>query len=189
MLNNRVLGSSCIVQTLRSSWATSSSTAASWRYCSKRGVVGFQGSLSGTLQKVGPVLGATLECSHTFCQEDVNTFAKICGDTNPLHTNVEIASKSMFKGTIVHGILVSSLFSTLLGASMHGAVYVSQDLSFKKPVHVGARVTAKLEVLQKDQKRTGHLLTCRTAVLLEDGSTAVEGTARCMLPYSQYPRD
>ncbi len=130
-----------------------------------------------------------MQCSHAFCQDDVNTFAQICGDTNPLHTNVDIASKSMFKGTIVHGILVSSLFSTLLGASMHGAVYVSQDLSFKKPVHVGARVTAKLEVLQKEQKRTGHLLTCRTDVLLEDGSTAVEGTARCMLPYTQYPRD
>jgi len=155
----------------------------------RRGLVGFSGHINGTLQTKGPIVGAFAECTHSFQQEDVNIFAKICGDNNPLHTNVEVASKSMFQGTIVHGILVSSLFSTLFGASMHGAVYVNQTLSFKRPVHVGASVTARIHILQKEQKRSGHLLTCSTTVTLSDGSAAILGEALCLLPYTDYPRE
>lgn len=155
----------------------------------RRGLVGFTGDIAGTLKTKGPVVGAFAECSHTFQQEDVNIFAKICGDNNPLHTDVEVASKSMFQGTIVHGILVSSLFSTLFGASLHGAVYVSQSLNFKRPVHVGACVKARMQILQKEQKRSGHLLTCSTTVELADGTAAIQGEAKCLLPYTDYPRD
>ena len=35
------------------------------------------------------------------------------------------------------GMLVASLFSTLFGRTVHGSVYVSQTLNFKRPVHVG----------------------------------------------------
>ena len=34
-------------------------------------------------------------------------------------------------------MLVSSLFSTLFGRTVHGSVYVSQTFNFKRPVHVG----------------------------------------------------
>jgi len=155
----------------------------------QRGLVGFTGDITGTLKSKGPVAGAFAECTHSFQQEDVNIFAKICGDSNPLHTDVEVASKSMFQGTIVHGILVSSLFSTLFGASLHGAVYVNQSLSFKRPVHVGASVAARIHILKKEQKRSGHLLTCSTTVSLADGSAAIVGEALCLLPYADYPRD
>ena len=155
----------------------------------RRGLVGFTGDITGTLKMQGPVVGAFAECTHTFQQEDVNIFAKMCGDNNPLHTDVEVASQSMFQGTIVHGILVSSLFSTLFGASMHGAVYVSQTLSFKRPVHVGTQVKARMQILQKEQKRSGHLLTCSTSVELTDGTAAIQGEAKCLLPYTDYPCD
>lgn len=151
--------------------------------------MGFTGDITGTLRTNGPKVGSTAECSHVFTQEDVNIFAQICGDNNPLHTNVEIASKSMFKGTIVHGILVSSLFSTLFGASLHGAIYVNQNMQFRAPVMVGSQVTARIHILQKDQKSSGHLLTCSTEVFLEDGTAAIVGDARCLLPYSEYPKE
>lgn len=90
-----------------------------------------------TLSSTNFEIGSFAELSHTFEQSDVETFANICGDNNPLHINEEFASKSRFGGTIVHGILLSSLFSTLLGRTIPGSIYVSQTLSFKRPVRVG----------------------------------------------------
>ena len=151
---------------------------------------GFVGEIGGSLKEKGPQIGAYADCEHVFVQEDVNIFAKICGDDNPLHTDVAIASESMFKGTIVHGILVSSLFSTLFGRSLHGAVYVNQTLSFRKPIHVGTKVKATMKILQKGHVRSGHLLTCSTTVeIISSGKLAVEGEAQCLLPYTEYPKD
>jgi acyl dehydratase len=71
----------------------------------------------------------------------------------------------MFGGTIVHGILVSSLFSNLFGRSLPGSIYVSQTLQFRRPVHVGKRVTARVEVKEVKPHRTkGHILVCDTTV-------------------------
>ena len=106
----------------------------------------------------------------------------------------------MFKGTIVHGILVSSLFSGclpypsiqflmyflgLLGRSIHGAIYVSQSLQFRRPVHVGARVQARVEVVKTETKSKGVFLTCSTTCSLPDqnNSIAVTGEATCLVPH------
>jgi acyl dehydratase len=149
---------------------------------------GFIGDIGGTIKSSGPVIGAFAECTHSFSQEDVDVFAALCGDNNPLHVDPVVAAESMFGGTIVHGILGSSLISTLFGRSLHGAIYVSQSLSFHRPMHVGSVVQARVEILNKESKRSGHLLTCATLVLLEDGRQAIAGEAKCLLPYTHYPK-
>ena len=169
----------CVVSRLGFSWS---------QKAGRRTLQGFSGEVGGSLRDKGPQIGAFMECKHAFVQEDVNIFAQICGDDNPLHTDVAVAKESMFGGTIVHGILVSSLFSTLFGRSLHGAVYVNQTLSFRRPVHVGTNVKATIKILNKTKSRSGHLLTCSTVVELESGKIAVEGEAQCLLPYTEYPR-
>jgi acyl dehydratase len=157
----------------------------------------FKGEVSGTLNSLGPVEGAYATCEHTFTQAAVNNFAAICGDNNPLHIDPEFASTSMFGGPIVHGILVSSLFSTLLGRSLHGSIYVSQTLKFRAPVHVAAPLSARIEILKNERKRRGHLLTCSTTVTLGGGggggggttTLAVTGEAVCLLPFDAYPEE
>ena len=90
-------------------------------------------------------------------------------------------------GTIVHGILVSSLFSTLFGRSIPGAVYVSQSVRFKRPVHVGARVVARMQIVGMEPRRKGVLLVCATTCSLIDKddeavlTLAVEGSAEVLL--------
>ena len=101
------------------------------------------------------MVGSFAVCHHVFTQEATNDFALLCGDNNPLHIDPEFANTTMFGGTIVHGIFVSSLFSTLFGRSLHGAIYVSQTLNFKQPVYVGAHVRAQIEVLTIERKREG----------------------------------
>lgn len=152
----------------------------------------FTGQISGTLVTDGPIEGAYASCDHTFTQEAVNNFAAICGDNNPLHIDPKFASQSMFKGPIVHGILVSSLFSTLFGRSLHGSIYVSQDLKFRAPVHVGAPIHARMQIIKKESKRKGFLLTCSTEVHVEgvdDNRTlAISGEAVCLLPFDAAPK-
>lgn len=141
--------------------------------------------IRGTLIDNGVKTGSYAQMQHAFSQETVNHFAGICGDNNPLHTDPRFASKTMFKGTIVHGILVSSLFSTLFGRAIHGAIYMGQTLTFRKPVHVGAAVMARMEIVGIEERKSGRVLTCTTTCTLPDGNVAVEGEARVLLPYAQ----
>eukprot|EP00600_Ochromonadales_sp_CCMP1393_P003776 CAMPEP_0174994702 /NCGR_PEP_ID=MMETSP0004_2-20121128/23778_1 /TAXON_ID=420556 /ORGANISM="Ochromonas sp., Strain CCMP1393" /LENGTH=160 /DNA_ID=CAMNT_0016248959 /DNA_START=131 /DNA_END=613 /DNA_ORIENTATION=+ len=129
--------------------------------------------------------GLYAEVVHTFPQDDVNTFAGLCGDNNPLHCDPSFAKGTMFGGTIVHGIFVSSLFSTLFGRSIAGSIYVSQSLSFKRPVHVGVPVTAKMVIVSIDPKKKGNLLTCSTTCTLADGTDAVVGEAKVLVPFDK----
>jgi acyl dehydratase len=140
------------------------------------------GNLSQCLTKSEVGLYASVK--HVFSQEDVNTFTNLCGDNNPIHTNPEYAKeKSIFGGTIVHGIFVSSLFSTLFGRLLTGAIYVNQSLNFKKPIHVGKPVVATVKVLSVISRGgKGDIIECQTIVTWHDGTVAVEGTAKVLLP-------
>ena len=169
------------------SFLGTSSTKCKSRAFSSPYSTNFSGKLEGTLSSQGPIEGAYASCEHIFTQEAVNCFAALCGDNNPLHVNPEYASKTLFNGTIVHGILVSSLFSTLLGRSLHGAIYVNQNLKFRAPVHVGSLVRAKITVLKNETKKKGYLLTCNTEVQVSANESvirAVDGEAVCLLPYA-----
>ncbi len=127
-------------------------------------------------------IGSYSEVVHNFSQDEVNLFAKMCGDNNPLHNDPEFAKTTMFKGTIVHGIFVSSLFSTLFGRSIPGAIYVSQNLNFKKPVHVGKDVIARMEIVNAEPRKRNILLTCSTTCRLADGTVVIEGEAKVLVP-------
>lgn len=156
------------------------------RGCGKRAVGTFvpkEFVITGTFDKdPTPKIGSYGEVVHCFSQEEVNLFATMCGDNNPLHNNPEFAKTTMFGGTIVHGIFVSSLFSTLFGRSIAGAVYMSQNLIFKKPVHVGKDVIARIEVLNVEPRKRNIVLTCSTTCRLTDGTLVVDGEAKVMIP-------
>lgn len=145
--------------------------------------VGCQFKITGTLLDKRPTAGKYAEIKHVFPQEHVNTFASICGDNNPLHSDPDFAKTTIFGGTIVHGIFVSSLFSTIFGRLIHGSIYVSQSLNFKRPVYVGKEVCARIEVVTSERKRKGHLLTCSSTVTDENGNIAVVGEAKVLVPF------
>jgi len=92
-----------------------------------------------------------------FSQEDVNQFAKVTGDNNPVHTDPEFAAKTMFKRPIMHGMLGASLFSKVFGTLFpgEGTIYLKQSLSFLKPMYVDIDYQAIFTVreLIKDKNR------------------------------------
>jgi len=93
-------------------------------------------------------VGMSAVFGKTVTDADIQCFAGVSGDTNPLHLHDDFAKSTMFKGRIAHGMLSASFISTVVGTRLPGpgAVYVSQTLNFKAPVRVGDRVTARATV-------------------------------------------
>jgi len=83
------------------------------------------------------VIGLEQEFEHQVNPGDIDKFIDICNDYNPLHSNNEYAISQGFKKRVVHGLLTSSLYSTLVGVYLPGkyALLHSLDVSFLKPVY------------------------------------------------------
>lgn len=121
--------------------------------------------------------GHTFSFERTFTKEDVEAFAALSGDRNPLHLDEEFGSKSPFGSTIVHGMLTANLFSTLMGMYCPGKrnLYLSQSLHFTSPVYRNEKLKVEGEVLRKsDSTKT---ITIRTTVYKEDETIALHGEA------------
>ena len=134
--------------------------------------------MSGSLMRAArdpavlPAVGDYVELERSFDADATAAFASLSGDDNPLHLSEEFARDSHFGGRVVHGILVSSLFSTAFGTLYPGATYVSQSLRFVAPVPVGARVRARIEVLQV--RARVRVLRCSTKCSVVASSAAGE---------------
>lgn len=102
----------------------------------------------------------------------------MAGDDNPLHLDASYAATTPFRAPIVHGLLVAALIPTLFGATVPGAVYVSQALRFRRPVYLDERVVARVTVtaVAPRARGGGHLVTCATTVTRhEPGGAGGEG--------------
>src|ERR1041385_1187046 len=89
--------------------------------------------------------------------DDVQQFAEVVGDLNPIHLDAAFAEKSFFKKRIVHGAFLVGLISKVLGMDFpgQGTVYISQNSTFKRPVYVDTAVTVEIKVTQvlTDERR------------------------------------
>ena len=121
-------------------------------------------------------VGAKEVVSRIITQQDVETFARITGDYNPLHLEEDFADRTIFKGRIVHGMLVASLISAALSRFDGVVVYLSQNLSFLKPVRAGDRIEATVEVVEKIEKR--RRLRLRTVCKNQEGEVIIDGEAK-----------
>src|SRR6478735_2495722 len=83
-------------------------------------------------------IGAVYTHEFSFSQEEVNRFAEVTGDRNPIHTDAEYAATTMFKKPIMHGFLGGSIFSKVFGTLFpgEGTIYLKQTMAFVKPMFV-----------------------------------------------------
>ncbi len=93
-------------------------------------------------------VGQEARFTKVITQDDINDFARISGDANPVHLDAAYAEGTIFKGRIAHGILVSGLISAALGEQLpgNGTIYMSQSLRWIKPVLPGDELTAVITV-------------------------------------------
>lgn len=115
--------------------------------------------------------------SKAFTEEDVFNFSEISTDTNPIHLDEMCAASTVFGKPIVHGMLVASMFSALIGVELpgKGSIYLGQSLRFKAPIFIGDQVTASVEIVRiRDDK---PIVTLRTICTDNEGQVLIEGEA------------
>lgn len=125
-------------------------------------------------------IGDSASFSKTITDFDVKMFAGITGDFNPVHIDKEFAKNTLFKDRIAHGMLVSSLFSTVLGTQLpgEGAIYAGQELKFTKPVYLEDTITATVTVTELDVEKNRVVL--ETIATNQNGDVVIKGFARLM---------
>ncbi len=125
-------------------------------------------------------VGDTYTYPLQFNQADVDTFAKITGDNNPIHINAEFAKNTPFGRPIVHGFFAGAVFSKVFGTIFpgDGTIYMHQDMKFLAPVFVDEPYVAKFEVLEVDEIKHRGVIKC----ILEngDGKICIDGSAKLM---------
>jgi 3-hydroxybutyryl-CoA dehydratase len=135
-----------------------------------------------------PTAGEVLSLSRCFAQGDVDTFAWMTGDFNPIHqvsstdshddyTISTSTSASASSTPLVPGLLVASTFPALIGTHFPGTQYGSQTLRFRRPVPVGALVDAQVECTRVLANVAKFRTICRM-----NGEVVVEGEAAAIWP-------
>jgi 3-hydroxybutyryl-CoA dehydratase len=76
-------------------------------------------------------------------------FINICKDTNPLHVDSEYAKNKGFKDKLIHGMLTSSFYSTLVGMYLPGkySILHSIKINFSKPVYINELLNVYGEIV------------------------------------------
>lgn len=127
-------------------------------------------------------IGMSAELERTITGADIDTFARVTGDTNPVHVDEEAARQSRFGERIAHGMLTAGLVSAVLGTRLPGpgAIYLGQTLRFTRPVPIGATITARVEVIELDAERRRARLA--TTCINQEGQTVLDGEASLLVP-------
>ena len=113
--------------------------------------------------------------------EDIDLFAKVSGDYNPIHMDEEYAKKTAFGQRIAHGALTASYISGILGNDLPGpgAIFTHLEMRFRRPVFIGDTVTARAEITEMFER--GNRITLKITCLVND-KAVVAGEAKVMVP-------
>ena len=122
-------------------------------------------------------VGQSASLKKAFDSEEVMAFANLSLDSNPIHINKEYAKNSMFGKRIVHGFLVGSLISAVFGTKLpgEGAIYLHQEMNFRKPVYHGDEVTAIVVITEIRKEK--QVLFFDTQCVNQKGEVVIDGKA------------
>ncbi|GAB5454298.1 MAG: MaoC family dehydratase [Pseudomonadota bacterium] len=126
-------------------------------------------------------IGMTHQTVHTITEKDIDLFAEVSGDRNPLHMDEEFAKQTQFGQRIAHGALTASYISGILGNDLPGpgSIFVGLNMRFRRPVYIGSEVIVKVEVTE--MKERGNRVTLKVTCSV-DGKAAISGEAMVMVP-------
>ena len=116
---------------------------------------------------------------------DIELFAEISTDHNPVHLDDDYARDTIFEGRIAHGMLTAGLISAVIGEQLpgHGTIYMSQNLKFLAPVRPGDLVYAEVKVVDMVIDKRRVKLDCRCEV---NGENVLVGEAMVLAPSRKF---
>jgi 3-hydroxybutyryl-CoA dehydratase len=127
------------------------------------------------------ILGDSEEITKTITDSDIQIFADVIGDHNPIHVDDAFARTTRFGRRIAHGMLTASLISSVLANKLpgEGSVYLGQTLQFVAPVFPGDEVTARVTV--KEIREDKPILKLETICLNQRNEIVIRGEATVLL--------
>jgi len=122
-------------------------------------------------------VGQSASLKKVFSSDDVKAFAELSLDKNPIHLDEAYAEQSLFGKRIVHGFFVGSLISAVFGTVLpgEGAIYLHQEMNFRKPVYHGEEITATVTVT--NIKKEKSILYFDTKCENGRGEIVIDGNA------------
>ena len=114
-----------------------------------------------------------------YTQAQVDAFAALTGDVNPVHLDEAYARTTVLRRRAVHGMLAASTFSAILGCHYpgDGTLYLSQTLDFVKPIYPEVALVAEVALLESDPK-SGRM---RLSTIMKEeasGKVVISGEAQ-----------
>ena len=130
-------------------------------------------------------MGMTRYVQKTVTDRDIEMFAEVSTDRNPVHLDDAYAQDTIFEGRIAHGMLTAGLISAVIGEQLpgHGTIYMGQNLKFLAPVRPGDTVRAEVEVVDIEYAKRRVKLDCRCLV---DGKKVLIGEAMVLAPSAKF---
>lgn len=121
----------------------------------------------------------------TITDLDIELFAKVSTDRNPVHLDDDYARDTIFAGRIAHGMLTASLISAVIGEQLpgHGTVYMGQNLKFLAPVRPGDTVEARVTVADIIHAKRRVALDCECRV---GDKVVLKGEALVLAPSNKF---
>ena len=130
-------------------------------------------------------IGDTAYFAKTISESDVNMYAGVTGDVNPMIVDEEFAKKTKYGRRIAHGMLIASFFSNIVGTKLPGpgTMHKSYKVRFLKPVFIGDSIETKVEVVQvcTDTNTVEVQVEC----INQDGEKVLEGQGLVFPPANQ----
>lgn len=123
----------------------------------------------------GIKIGDERRAFRVITEQDIESFAQLTGDFNPIHVDEDLALRTVFGGRIAHGMLVAGLISAALSKFPGIVIYKSQTIIFLRPVKAGDSIEAKTEVIEKIDEASA--LKVRISCQNQQGKEVMNGEA------------
>jgi len=126
-------------------------------------------------------IGLKKQFNVTITESMLDNFAQLSGDYNPLHMDNDYAKSTKFKKRVVHGMLLSSFFSRLVGMYLPGknALYLTQSLKFPSPCFIDDEIIVEGEIISKSSST--KIITLKTQITNKSGENLVLGEAKVLI--------
>jgi acyl dehydratase len=127
----------------------------------------------------GLAAGDRFSISRTFTEDDVNRFADITRDYNPVHFDERFTAVKGYNGPVCHGLLVAAMISEIGGQI--GWLASEMRFNYKKPVYFGDTITCDFEITDVDEKGRAIATAEYTN---QRGVVVIQGVLKGILPGS-----
>ena len=130
-------------------------------------------------------IGMSRSLRKIITDRDIEMFAEISTDHNPVHLDDEYAQDTIFEGRLAHGMLTAGLISAVIGEQLpgHGTVYLGQTLKFMAPVRPGDMVDAVVTVTDMDIAKRKVTMDTHCEI---DGKKVLKGEAVVLAPSRKF---